>query len=314
MLKYCVMAGFLLVSANAVAKDNAFKADMSNPTICAAITEFEQVCFPFISHETELSAAQNREVFQSRMVEAGYKFGEEKEWRGMTPTGIKYAPTSCPKGSLPIAASRKVEGKFTVFPASGRYRDLDLGKSSIYVYDGQNKVVQSSGTIIGPLCEVLTVSMEVTRQTYYTQQRYENRITPISAYLTWQKVPDITKQVIHAKKNSFSRNSYKRFKVRSSFPPASACAIHIDDKGLTADIIENAVIKHDSNWKSRDIKSSIGKEISPDAYSWSQCTQQNGENYLYGANLIGGVFSLSVEVLQDEEYAQSYGCKTHSGN
>ena len=55
MFRVSLMAAALLASTPASAGENAFNADMENPTISTVITEFEKVCFPFISHETELT-------------------------------------------------------------------------------------------------------------------------------------------------------------------------------------------------------------------------------------------------------------------
>ena len=89
-----VISMAVLASFSASAGENAFKADLDNSTISTVISEFENVCFPFISHETELSAEQDRAVFQSRMVEAGYELGEEKNWKGPW-EGFNYSPTIC---------------------------------------------------------------------------------------------------------------------------------------------------------------------------------------------------------------------------
>lgn len=54
-MKFSVMASFLWFSSNAVAADNVFNADMSNLDLSTIISSFEQVCMPFVLHETELT-------------------------------------------------------------------------------------------------------------------------------------------------------------------------------------------------------------------------------------------------------------------
>lgn len=54
-MKKFIVVGFVLVSVSASATDNIFNADMSNPDLSTLISSFEQVCMPFVLHETELT-------------------------------------------------------------------------------------------------------------------------------------------------------------------------------------------------------------------------------------------------------------------
>ena len=314
MFRLFVTASFLLVSVNAVAGENAFNADMENPTISAAISEFEQVCFPFIAHETELTAEQDRAVFQSRMVEAGYEFGDEKTSKERT--GItSYSPRICKEGSFPPVMS-KIEGDYTVFPASKRVNSsghILMPKNYFTVHNGdKSQKIESRTMIVGPRCETLTTIRGVVRTSLYTQQRYESPMKSISAYLTWQETSNPTNQIKTALKNS-PAYSYDELKVRTSFPPASSCEIHAGVAGLSADIVENAIVQSDPDWKKRDVLDSETKEPIPGAHSWSQCTKQDEENYAYKASLIDGSFSVFVKSLQDDEQASEYGCEVPEG-
>ena len=54
----------LIMSSAAFATDdygsNIFKADISHPDLATAVTFFENICLPFVLHETELNFAQDR--------------------------------------------------------------------------------------------------------------------------------------------------------------------------------------------------------------------------------------------------------------
>ena len=311
----------LLFPMTAIAGENAFNVDMDHASISTAITEFEKVCFPFISHETDLTAEQDREVFESRMVEAGYAFEDEKEWKQMVPLHkFSYAPAICSANEIPSPPPPKVEGKYTVFPGQNLRKSSSLQefhKSSVAqkftVYNGlgNSQKVESTTTIVGPMCEVLMVSRMPSRHTNYTRERYKKMSDRlVTASLIWQEIPDFIDGIITAKRNAFSYNSYESFKVRTSFPPASSCGIHIHDENLTADMIESAVIAHDPDWEKQEVTDLKTKEVLPDAHNWIQCTKQDEENYVYSVNLSQGTLSMKVKTLQDDEVAPIYNCKS----
>ena len=321
MLRLSIITAALLVSISVSAGENAFNANLENPSVSTLITEFEKVCFPFISHQTELTAQQDREVFQSRMVEAEYAFEDEKEWKQWTPLHkFSYAPANCPKNEIPIPPPPRLEGNYTVFPGHNFYKSSVWQESrkpsvsqkfTVYNGLGNSQEVESTTTIVGPMCEVLMVSMMPSRYTNYARERYKKMSDRlVSASLIWQEIPDFIDGIVTAKRNAFSYNSYESFKVRTSFPPASSCGIHIYDENLTADMIESAVIAHDPDWEKQEVTDLKTKEVLPDAHNWVQCTKQDEENYVYSVNLSRGTLSMKVKTLQDEEVAPSYNCKS----
>jgi len=266
---------------------------LQNPTISAVISEFEDVCFPFISHETELTPEQDREVFQSRMIEAGYALGEEKKWKqhtqyGETPVSSMYCP------SQPTYVRRtepRVEGKFTVFPA-------------------RDKIIESQDPTDTLNCEILGIAFfKPLRTDNYTRQNYKKVLEkPIFATLLWQDMtglPDLSiKQKLHKKHYSPTRE----YKVRSSFLPASSCVIDTRDETLTAASLESAIISKDPDWIKRDVKDNKTKAIIPEAHSWTQCSKQDEESYVYSVSLIRGSFSMTVKTLKDDENEPDYNC------
>ena len=60
MLRTYLAAMYVFMPLSAGAGENAFNATLDHPTISKVISEFEKVCFPFIAHETELSAEEDR--------------------------------------------------------------------------------------------------------------------------------------------------------------------------------------------------------------------------------------------------------------
>ena len=288
MFRLFVTASFLFVSVNAVAGENAFNADMQNPTISAAISEFEEVCFPFIAHETELTAEQDRAVFQSRMVEAGYEMDGEKEWEQHKSLGLNYGRTYTEIYNSPPVTS-KADGRFTVFSSPERIADrAETGK-----------ITGATGEIGGPV-------FLPRRITHYTEQRYQSKERSTSAYLVWKNVPDYTEQVRYALK--FRSELYLGdYKIRTSFPPASSCTVLMHDESLTADMVESKIINRDSDWRQRDIKND------PDAHFWTQCTNEGQENYIYEVSQTDATLFLSVKTLHEDEYAAAYGCDGPKG-
>ena len=320
MFRAYATAFCLLFPMTAIAGENAFNADMDHASISTVITEFEKVCFPFIAHETELTAEQDREVFQSHMVEAGYAYEDEKEWKQWTPLHkFSYAPANCPKNEIPIPPPPRGEGNYTVFPGHNFYKSSVWQESrkpsvsqkfTVYNGLGNSQEVESTTTIVAPMCEVLTVSMMPSRYTNYARERYKKMSDRlVSASLIWQEIPDFIDGIVTAKRNAFSYNSYESFKVRTSFPPASSCGIHIYDENLTADMIESAVIAHDPDWEKQEVTDLKTKEVLPDAHNWVQCTKQDEENYVYSINLSQGTLSMNVKTLQDDQAAPGYNCK-----
>ena len=288
MLRLSIVATALLVSIPTSAGENAFNANLENPSVSTLITEFEKVCFPFISHETELTAEQDREVFQSRMIEAGYEFVETDvpesfgPWISLDPSFPRY-PNLC-KGLEYVPPFD--DGKFTVFPEV-KY------KSEAYK--------TCTGEIGGPAYSPKFIRAKIIRQIYDKKSE-----RPITTSLLWQDFPDFKEGIV---KRVVSLGYHKGFKIRTVYPPASSCGVNIHDETLTADIIESAIIAHDPDWEKQDVKDAQTKEVLPDAYNWQQCTSQDEEHYVYSASLIRGTLSMKVKTLQDDEEAPVYNCK-----
>ena len=294
MLRLSIITATLLVSISVSAGENAFTANLENPSVSTLITEFEKVCFPFISHQTELTAQQDREVFQSHMVEAEYAFEDEKRWSERTRIGnFSYSQSTC-QGPLSKPAAFFVNHssrQFTVFkPAKGQ-------------------IIQLQKSTADKKCEILPHSITPTRQTTYTRQVYiKNSERPMSASLVWQDISDFRRKITIGQRSRYS-NRFEDFKVGGLIPPASSCGIHIHDESLTADIVESTIIAHDADWITHEVTDSKTKEVLPDAYNWQQCTSQDEEHYVYSASLIRGTLSMKVKTLQDDEEAPVYNCK-----
>ena len=110
-----------LNASGKTAEPNIFNADVIAPVIKVAVTEFESICLPFITHETELTQDQDRAVFNSRMIENGYVFEGEKKSRSIFPLdNFTHTRTSCPL-DLPEPVT---EGKHTTFFGKALGRSL----------------------------------------------------------------------------------------------------------------------------------------------------------------------------------------------
>lgn len=295
MLRAALTAICLLYPLSAAAGNNVFNASLDHPTIARIITEFETVCLPFIAHETKLTAEQNRAVFQSRMVEAGYEFDEEKEWNETFPlNGFSYVRSQC---GYPDFGPPRVEGKFTVFP----HANFDNASNLKAVGETDNQTCEIIGGVITPRL-----------MTRYTARHYRSRHeSPVSAKLVWQDIPEFFDQIVTARKN-MDWGHYQSKRIRTTFPPASACTVHLQDKTLTLDRLQNQMIAQDTDWRRTDVKTPETKEIIPNAYSWTQCTTQDEEHYVYSVSLNQGSLSMRVKTLQDDKQAPSYNCRTAS--
>lgn len=208
MLKYCMMAGFLLASASAAAEGNIFNADMSNPDLSAAISSFEQVCMPFVLHETELARkddwrhttglmknlgfASNSIVTRSRRVE-------------IEPSRVEWKPPSRAITSSHVLKNTK---QFTVFN----------GVSSQAVTDSQT-IISKTGEInmrdayIPPLLK--TVTYQVESYTKETEPR-------LAATLDWN--------------------------YPSQKDPGKSCAITLDRANIKPARFVEAFIARDEKW------------------------------------------------------------------
>ena len=296
MFRLSLMAAALLASTPASAGENAFNADMENPTISTVITEFEKVCFPFISHETELTPEQDGEVFQSRMVEAGYAFDSEKKWTEQTRiANFSYSWPTC-EGSLSKPAAyfqSHSSKKFTVFNVDPK------------------QIIKKPKSGAEETCEAIPHAITPVRTTIYTQKLFTNLSSgPTTALLVWQDISDFSRKITIGQRSK-STNLYENFKVGDFIPPASSCMISVNDERVTADIIENSIIKYDADWSPKVLYFAQAIEI-PTSQTWFQCTHQDQENYLYSVNLTNGTFSIKVKVLQDGDDAHVYGCNAAS--
>ena len=102
------------------------------------------------------------------------------------------------------------------------------------------------------------------------------------------------------------------FKIRTSFLPASSCTVSVRDERLTKKQVESAIISRDSDWEKRDVHKLKPKNLVPDARSWTQCTRQDEDSFVYSVSLIQGSLSMAVKTLKDDDGEPSYDCKSAS--
>ena len=72
----------LIMGSAAYAADdnesNIFKADISHPDLANAVTSFENICLPFVLHETELNFAQDLAHHQSLLEKQNFMYQSKK--------------------------------------------------------------------------------------------------------------------------------------------------------------------------------------------------------------------------------------------
>ncbi len=301
-----LMGASTLSPPQTAAPDNIFNADLKTPPIKIAIEEFEKVCLPFITHETELTPEQDKAVFQSMMTEQGYVFDSEKTSKKISPLKqFPYSPTSCPAPlSTPIT-----DGKYTIFPGQ---ENASNAVSKPFVSNGKSKIVSPEPIMIGgESCETLAVTKMPIRTTHYTRQQFEKiNDRAIIASLTWQDIPnDYIEGLSAAQARKFGGTPHT-IRLRTSFPPASSCEIHAVAFGLSPQDVTDAVIRHDKDWtKQGDVKDHETGELLTEAHLWQQCTTQNDVHYVYSIGFRNKSVSIKVETLQDDVYAAQHKCR-----
>lgn len=289
------------------AEPNIFNADVIAPVIKVAVTEFESICLPFITHETELTQDQDRAVFNSRMIENGYVFEGEKKSQSIFPLRqFQHTRTSCPL-DLPEPVT---EGKYTTFFGKAPVGASALRKDNMVIV-GLGEVIRSTETIVSQTCEIFPVSLTPTRPTNFTQVSYKNTSgQTTSAYLTWQDIPDdYLKGLPHAHASRFGSFA-PTIELRTIFPPANSCQINVNGDDVSADLVEAAIIQFDKDWNSKPVMTDAKtKDIAADHHLWTQCSTQDDEHYVYTVGVKDNSLSLKIEVLQEDTYSSALNCK-----
>ena len=284
--RYIIIAALLAFTPHAHGSNedtptNVFNADLSHPTIANAINEFEKVCLPFIVHETKLTPEQDREVFKSRMLEIGYGFENEKAWE-KTSTLKQFPPISsrC-HSNLPEPTK---DGKYTIF--------------------------HGLETIAPRPCLLAYQTTTPVRLTKFTRQIFQNaKNDTVSAYLTWQDIPDgypKSLQTVHAR-----TYAPKTIRLKTTFLPASSCQIHTTSRELTPNTIVENLISQDADWEK--IETIIEHETGlprEDSHYWRQCSTQDDEHYVYTIGLQRTSFSVKVKTLQGDDFTKEYNCQS----
>jgi len=291
-----------------IVSDNIFNADLSHPVIAKAVTEFENVCLPFIVHETELTPEQDREVFKSSMVEAGYVFEGEKKWQQISPLEkFQHTSLSCPY----VLPDPEKDGKYTI------YRGLENSLSNskqFTVYNGTiSEPISSTGTYVGKTCEILPRSLTPVRYTNYTRQNFiKLDYFPVVTNLTWQDIPDDYLKVLsHAHASRFGVP--KTIKLKTTFLPASSCQINVAGVNLSLSTVTNAIISHDKDWSTlENIIEHSSRQLREDSQYWRQCSSQDDEHFIYTLALHNSSLSVKVESLQGDKFSADYKCQDAS--
>lgn len=289
------------------AEPNIFNADVTAPMVKAAITEFESVCLPFITHETELTQDQNRAVFHSRMIESGYVF--DSEMKSQTPFPLQqfqHTRTACPL-DLPEPITK---GKYTTFFGKEPIDASTLSKvDMVAIVPGTT--IKSTATVVEQSCEILAVSITPVRYTNFIQEGYKKpNGPPTSAYLTWQDIPnDYLKKLPHAHASRFGGFA-PTIKLRTIFPPANSCQINVSGDDVSADLVEDSIVQFDKDWSPKPVMiDAETKDIAADHHLWTQCSTQDDEHYVYTVGVKDNSLSLKIEVLQDDTYSSALKCK-----
>ena len=116
--------------------DNMFRADLTNPDLSLAISQFEEICMPFVLHKSDVTRELNKRHMSKQIENRDYELvsSEEKSQR------VLIAPARVPWKSPEQIQSNNAVGQFTVFN----------GISSQVVESTQTRVGQT-GEITGPL-------------------------------------------------------------------------------------------------------------------------------------------------------------------
>jgi len=261
-------------ASDEVAQTNVFNADLSHPTITTAVTEFEKVCLPFIANETELTPLQNRDVFKSRMLEAGYSF--EKEVKS--------------KQDIPLTAFNHVASDYWA-SACQDYKIKKIRTETKKISKEDTLKLTSQTGEIGGYSVTPVYSQQLIRQ-IYTNRASANT----SAYLTWR---DKARQ---PKVNDYPFLSCRFEKEPYDFTSslAKSCRVHMHTADISPYTLTEKIISRDPDW----IKIG-GKE---DLNYWRQCSPQFDQYFIYSVSLVKSSLEVKVSTLQDKHTAEMYGC------
>lgn len=114
LLSACLIGPFTIGSyalAAETAATNVFNADMSNPDLSLAVRSFEQVCMPFVLHETELTRLADKAHMSQLMKSRGYAF----QATSSKIRRVLVEPARVPWKPPNQALASNTEGSFSVF-------------------------------------------------------------------------------------------------------------------------------------------------------------------------------------------------------
>lgn len=302
-LTFCLsLTGVTAASADTVDETNIFNADLSTPAIKSAVMGFESVCLPFIAHETELTQDQDRVVFQSRMIEAGYDFELEgkKTYRHIPLRQFDFG-AGCTSKPFPEIVT---EGNYTTFIGADPVND-EPGPT--WVVPHEPYTIDSSQITVLETCE-MPRRFTPTRKHAYIRDLYKKRTDPATyVSLRWQ---DISVSIEAVRRQYAMGHRSPTIKLRTKFPPAGGCEFTTVDTALDINLVETSIIQFDEDWTFNPVKiNSQGKDTGVISKHWSQCSTQDGEHYLYSLSAGGQSVQLKVETLPDDAAAASHNCR-----
>lgn len=237
----CILSSLSLTACISHPKaPNIFKADISHPELVQITHAFENICLPFIAHETQLSRKQDQKFYHQYLGDMNFKLVESRQNTVLIDPIVPMNP----------------DKTYTVF-------------------DGTSPpaIVHPTREYGGPGM-VSTVKTGLSEQDLFQEQSNPN----LAASLNW--------------------NPYQ-----SQKRPASSCQIKLYTSEVSTQDIMDAVIKKDSDWTN---DSSFDSTFS----KWSQCAQDDGDDFLFTISRTHQ--QVSLKVVRNNAEANKVFTKQHN--
>ena len=154
-------------------QSNIFNADLSHPDIATAVETFQDVCLPFIMHQTEVTPEDDRQAYIQTLSDKGFGFVETRTQL------ITISPA-----------------KLAWMPSIMNVNDSEKTTKTITVYNGTEQVeVEVEGVVIPNTGAINLRDAQVVTSPAVTgdqiQDMYEHGDTPnLTAHLVWSPIPN----------------------------------------------------------------------------------------------------------------------------
>ena len=260
---FSIGLGSLLISTSALSQEaaqaNVFNADTSHPELAAAISAFEQVCMPFVLHQTEMDHEHDKLHMAKLMQSRGYAFRSSSQEtkrvivepkRGPWKPGSNDRERFNPYNEKQNGKPKTTRGQFTVFNGTSM------------------EVVTSDEFITPPLWGPLVIP-----------PKYKQFLVETETYSDLN-APRLTAQI--------------KWNYASQQDPGGQCEISLSQVTMPRSDFTESFIAKDADWiAGANTLTADTPKIKP--VSWSQCAEEGEDDFEFKASHKDGTIKLSMK-------------------